>query len=410
MNKTLHILKNEFIITVTRRSFIITLFLVPLIGFLITLFISANNSSSSNIVNQIISSPQQKPVEGYVDESGIIKSIPDWLDQSTMIAYPDVLAAKQALEEGKITGYYVVQPDYINTGNVLYIREDYNPLSNITLSGTLSALLRYNLLDGNQDLLSMIDNPLNLASVSLEPSVPQREQSNPLTYFLPYIVTMLFYIVILTAASLMLNSVTTEKQNRVMEILMSSISPSQMLIGKIIALGLVGLIQTVVWMGAGYAILLMGRTSFNLSAAFQLPFSILIWGVVFFILGYAIYASFMAGVGALVPNLREASQATTVMIIPLVIPLILLNILISEPNGTLSTFLSLFPLTAPVSMMTRMAAGTVPVWQLFLAAAILAGTAYLILKGVSGMFRAQTLLEGQTFKLQLFINALLNKG
>jgi ABC-2 type transport system permease protein len=417
MNKTLQILKNEFIITVTRRSFILTLILIPLVSLVITLFVSSANSGSSNILNQIISSnilnqivssPQQTAIEGFVDESGLIKLLPDWLDKTTLKAFPDQASARQALLSGAITGYYVVLKDYVPDGKVLYIRTDYNPLSNTSQTQAFDALLRYNLLNGNQSLASMVDYPLKLQTVSLEPE-PQREQSNPLTFFLPYVVTMLFYIVILTAASLMLNSVTTEKQNRVIEILMVSINPSQMLAGKIIALGLVGLLQTVVWMGAGYGILLLGRTSFNLSAAFQLPPSMFIWGVVFFILGYALYASFMAGVGALVPNLREASQATTVMIIPLVIPLMLLNVLINDPNGTISTVLSLFPLTSPVTMMTRLSAGDVPVWQPFLAAAILAFTAYLVVRAVAGMFRAQTLLQGQTFSLRVFINALAGK-
>ncbi len=361
-----------------------------------------------DILNQIVSSPQQKATEGYVDESGIIKLIPIWLDTTNLKAFPDQASASQALRSGTITGYYVLLNNYIQDGKVLYIRNDYNPLSSTTQTQAFDALLRYNLLNGNQSLASLIDDPLQMQTVSLEPE-PQREQSNPLTFFLPYVVTMLFYIVILTAASLMLNSVTTEKQSRVIEILMVSITPSQMLAGKIIALGLVGLLQTIIWMGAGYGMLFLGRTSFNLSAAFQLPFSVLIWGVVFFILGYALYASFMAGVGALVPNLREASQATTVMIIPLLIPLVLLNILINDPNGTISTVLSLFPLTAPVTMMTRLSTGDVPVWQPFLAAAILAFTAYLVVRAVAGMFRAQTLLEGQTFTLRVFIKALAGK-
>jgi ABC-2 type transport system permease protein len=408
MNKTFKVLKNEFIITVTRRSFILTLFLVPLVSLVITLFVSGANSGSSNILNQILSSPQQKAIEGYVDESGLIRLIPDWLDKTTMKAFSDQASARQALQSGAITGYYVVLKNYILDGKVLYVRNDFNPLSNTSQSQVFDTLLRYNLLNGNQSLAAMIDYPLKLQTVSLV-SEPQREQSNPLTFFLPYIVTMLFYIVILTAASLMLNSVTTEKQSRVIEILMVSITPTQMLAGKIIALGLVGLLQTVVWMGAGYGMLLLGKTSFNLSSAFQLPISVLIWGVIFFILGYALYASFMAGVGALVPNLREASQATTVIIIPLIIPLILLNVLINDPNGTISTILSLFPLTSPVTMMTRLSAANVPVWQPFLAAAILALTAYLVVRAVAGMFRAQTLLEGQTFSLRVFFNALAGK-
>jgi len=394
---------------VSRKSFILTLVLVPFVSLLITLFINSANQGSANFLNQIVSSPQQKAVEGYVDESGLIKTLPDWLDTSTLIPFPTQASARQALLDGKITGYYVVPNDYIAKGDVLYIRNDYNPLSSNTQSGVFDMLLTFNLLNGDQNLASKLQNPIKLQTVSLEPT-PQREQNNPLTFFLPYVVTMLFYIVILTAASFMLNSITTEKQNRVMEILMVSITPTQMLAGKIIALGLVGLLQTVIWMGTGYGLLLLGKTSFNLSAAFQLPISMLIWGIVFFILGYALYASFMAGVGALVPNLREASQATTVMIIPLVIPLMLLNVLINDPNGTISTVLSLFPLTSPVTMMTRLSAGNVPLWQPFLAAFILAITAYLAVRAVAGMFRAQTLLQGQTFNLRLFFGALLGRS
>jgi ABC-2 type transport system permease protein len=246
---------------------------------------------------------------------------------------------------------------------------------------------------------------MNLQELSLSQQ-PARESGNALTFFLPYIVTMFFYIIILTSASLLLSSISTEKENRVIEIVMTSVTPTQMLTGKIIALGATGLIQTVVWSGAGLLLLRLGGTSFNIPIAFQLPVSILVWGVVFFLLGYALYGSLMAGLGALVPNLREASQATTVIIIPLIIPLLFINNLINDPNGVLSLVLSLFPLTSPVSMMTRLSATNVPVWQLLLAIALLVGTVYLVIRGVAGMFRAQNLLSGQTFKLGRFFREL----
>ena len=105
----------------------------------------------------------------------------------------------------------------------------------------------------------------------------------------PYIVTMLFYMVILTSASMMLNSITTEKENRVMEVLMTSITPTQMLGGKIIALGLAGLLQTAVWMGYGYLVMMLSRSSVPELATFIITPSLLVWGMVFFLLGYAVY-------------------------------------------------------------------------------------------------------------------------
>lgn len=144
-------------------------------------------------------------------------------------------------------------------------------------------------------------------------------------------------------------------------------------------------------------------------AAFQLPPQFLFWGIIFFIFGYGLYASQMAGVGALVPNLREASQASFFVIFPMIIPLFFISVLIEEPNGTLATILSLVPWTAPVTMMLRLAAGDVPVWQLLIASTLLAVTGFLILRSVVHMFRAQTLLSGQPFNVKVYFNALLGR-
>jgi ABC-2 type transport system permease protein len=221
---------------------------------------------------------------------------------------------------------------------------------------------------------------------------------------------MLYYVLILMSASLLLNSVTKEKENRVLEILMSSVSSRQLLTGKITGLGIASLFQAVIWVGTGFAVLRLSGRSFDISHAFQLPLSFLAWGFIFFVLGYALYASLMASVGALVPNLREASQATFIVIIPLVIPLMAISIIIRDPNGALATILSLFPLTAPVTMMTRLAATSVPLWQTTLAAILLALTAVWIVRAVANMFRAQTLLSGQPFSLQRLFRALAGKS
>jgi len=111
-----------------------------------------------------------------------------------------------------------------------------------------------------------------------------------------------------------------------------------------------------------------------------------------------------------VPNLREASQATFVVIFPMIIPLFFISILIEEPNGTLATILSLIPWTASVTMMMRLAAGNVPLWQLLASSALLAVTAFLILRSVVRLFRAQTLLSGQPFNVKIYLNALLGRA
>jgi ABC-2 type transport system permease protein len=411
MNKTLLVLRNEIVTILTRPSFLFALFGIPVIGAAVFLVAGQLNKGSSvqNLFTQLTSNPQKVTAEGYVDLSGIIKVIPNTIPAGTLISYPDETSASQALNSNKISGYYIIAPDYIQTGKITAIRTSFNPIASAGQGSLLEYVLKVNLLGGNAQLASLLNGPTNLEPVPLS-NAPQREQSNMLTFFLPYAVTMLFYFIILSSASLLLSSVTKEKENRVLEILMLSVTPRQLLTGKIAGLGLVGLLQTIVWVGTGRLLLAQSGTTFNLSSAFQLPPSFLIWGVVFFLLGYAVYASLMAGLGALVPNMREASQATILVIFPLIIPIFLLSVLINDSNGLVATILSLFPLTSPVTMMLRLSAATVPFWQTLLSAVLLAATAMLIIRAVARMFHAQTLLSGQTFSRKLFFDTLLGKS
>jgi len=411
MNKTLQVLKHEIVTVLSRPSFLFAIFGVPIIG--ATIFFAAaqlsKGSSTQNILAQLINSPATVQAEGYIDQSGIIKIIPDSVPTGVLVSYPDEINARQALENGKISAYYIIPADYLQTGDINYIRPDFNPIGSSGQSALLEWILKVNLLGGDTQIAALVNGPINTEKVALSPT-PQRGANNLLTFFLPYGVTMLFYIVLLSAASLLLSSVAKEKENRVMEILMVSVTPMQLLSGKIIGLGLLGLLQIIVWVGTGRLLLARSGTTFNLPIVFQLPTSFLIWGLLFFLLGYAVYASLMAGLGALVPNLREASQATIVVIFPLIIPIVLLSVLINEPDSILAVILSLFPLTSPVAMMTRLAAGGVPFWQTLLAAVLLAVTAIFVVRAVARMFRAQTILSGQAFSRKLFFNALLGKA
>lgn len=413
MSKTLLILKNEFINVVTRRSFLLTLFLLPLMSFVILLIVSGLQKSTGTDSTQALEnffmpvSDSSTLPEGFIDQSGLVKDIPEYY-QDKLVEFTDENTAKEAVTQGNIGAYYLIDADYLENGKILYVRPDYNPIGGSNQSGAIEDLMAHALTGGNVELAYRVQDPLNVEEVALS-DVPVRSSSNPLTFFLPYVVTFLFYIVILTSSSLLLNNISSEKQNRMMEILMTSVTPSQMLTGKIIALGLAGLLQTVVWSGSGYLLLQFSGKTFALGDAFMLPPSILIWGIVFFLLGYAVYASLMAGLGALVPNIREASQTTTVIILPLIVPLMFISSLIQAPDGPLSVVLSLFPLTSPVSMMTRLAATTVPLWQTALAAVLLAGTAFVLVKSAARMFRAQNLLSGQSINTKAFFSALFGK-
>ena len=192
-----------------------------------------------------------------------------------------------------------------------------------------------------------------------------------MAFFLPYSVTLLVYIAVLMSSGLLLSSLNREKQNRVLEILLVSLSPRQLLTGKLAGLGLIGLLQTGLWLGMGYLLLRLGGRTLALPPEFQLPLSFLAWAGLFFLLGYALYGGLMAGLGALVSDLREASQFTVVLALPLLAPLMFISLIAREPHGALATALSLFPFSAPVAMMARLASAEVPLWQLLASAGLL---------------------------------------
>lgn len=405
MNKTLLVLKNELTTTIKRKSFLVTLFLIPLVGSLVVFFIgNSQKSTDPSALTNIFISPPKEFQYGIFDASNTLKQLPEWAGD-TFRMYATESAAQAALEQGEIGGYYLINADYIESGKVI-LRKTELDLMGDDPNWQLESLLNTQLLEDNPQLLARIENPLNF-STEIQSSQVQRDPESMLTFYVPYIITMIFYFVILSSASLMLTSITNEKSNRVIEILMTSITPTQMLTGKIIALGIAGLLQTVVWTGTGLLLLRLSGRQLELASSVQLPISILLWGIAFFISGYFLYASLMAGAGALVPNLKEASQATTVLIIPLIIPLILISAIVEKPNGTLATIFSLFPLTSPVTMMTRLAAGSVPIWQLLLSIALILITAVLVIRSVANFFRAQTLLSGQEFKIKYLFKALL---
>lgn len=413
MNKTWTVLKTEFINTVTRRSFILTLILVPLIPAVILGIMSLIGSDQpiTWTGTPMPSDPGEIISEGYLDKANIISGIPEWMGEDRLIAYDQEAQARQAVLSGEISGYFVIQPDYLESGSIRYISQDFNPMTSLDTTWMINALIQYNLLGGDQARLEAYQNPLQVKYVDLAPDDVEAgiDMSNPVAFYIPYGMTMLFYVLIVTAASLMMNSVAKEKENRVMEVLMSSVKPRQLLTGKILGLGLVGLLQLVVWLGSSLVLLRLGGSTLQIPPEIQLSPAILLWGMVFFILGYLVYATLMAGVGALVGTVKEASQATFLIILPILIPLMMVGAIINQPNALLSVILSLIPFTAPNTIMTRMAVTPIPLWQLLLSIALLILTIILLLRAVAGMFRAQLLLTGKKFCLGLLIRALLGK-
>lgn len=410
MKNTWLVLRQEVISTVTRRSFQLTAFGLPLISALLFAAFSLLNRSAPGAVLGILNPAQPSLTipEGFVDQSGLIETIPDYVSEDDLRAYQDEASAKSALLSGEISAYYLIPEDYLASGQVVFVSSDFNPMDAFRGGSLIDQVLQVNLLEGDIHLANIVANPFALQVMIQNPS-NRLNQDSSLAFFVPYSVMLLYYMLILMSAGFLVSSLNKERENRVLEIMLVTVTPRQLLGGKFIGLGLMGLLVNILWVGSAYGLMVLSGSTFQLPAEYQLAPYILVWGVVYFLLGYAVYASLLGAVGAMLPNLRETSQATMVVILPMIIPLMFISVLIAQPNGLLAVGLSLFPLTAPVTMMLRLTITTVPAWQLLLSVVILLLTAIFILRTVASMFRAQTMLSGHPLSLRNIYRMILGQ-
>jgi ABC-2 type transport system permease protein len=417
MQKIWIVFEHEFISVVARKSFILTLILIPLVSSLLYLVagkINQGNNSENSALVEMISPKESTLPDGLVDASGIVAYIPEDLTDN-LVQYSDEQSAAAALDQGMINAYYLVSADYLTTGQVEAYQKDYNVMSGLESSWMLEDTLRSNLLQIAQIPQSLYDDPLpdlavNISKITVVEQPQQRDPDHALSFVIPYVVSLLFYIIIISTSSMLMNSITTEKENRVMEILLTSMDPETMLMGKILSRGVVGFLQFIFWGGTGWLLLRGGGQAFQIPQEFQIPASFLIWGLVYLLLGYFLYAVLMASVGALAPNMRESSQVTILFVFPMVIPLMFVSVFSQTPNAAIPVFLSYFPLTSPIAMMMRLSVTVVPFWSLLLSAAILGGCAYLCLRLLGGLFRADVLLSSGSLNIKRFFKAVFQQA
>lgn len=358
-------------------------------------------------------------VEGYVDPGGLILVIPEDLPEGILVEFTSEDEAQNAMTEAEIKAYYLIPADYLESGNFYYIHPDINPISEGGQAWIMRWTLYVNLLGGDLKTASHIWYPANISKRDLSVVSPESGaaagdcltpgfacESNMLIQLLPLVVMIIIYISILTGGSYLLRLIASEKDSRIMELLILSASPQQLLNGKILGFSLLGFLQVLVWLGAIFLVFMIGGTSLDLPAGFVLPISLLIWGLIFFLFGFAIYASLMAGAGALTPKLSQYNSVYFIVSMPLIITYVFSMILGRIPHSPLAVALSIFPLSAPVMMMTRLTVGNVPIWQPILSSALSLLTAVFIIRAVTKMFHAQMLLSGQPFSISTYLKAL----
>ncbi|MCP4572303.1 MAG: ABC transporter permease [bacterium] len=206
---------------------------------------------------------------------------------------------------------------------------------------------------------------------------------------------MIIYMMVIMYGSHTLTAVIEEKSSRMAEVMLASVSPGHLMLGKVLGIGLSGLTQFGIWALAFFVVSQRGVTigDFSLDAAMLTP-TILVSFVVFFLLGFFLYATLYAGVGALCNSIQDSQQFNTPLVMGLVIPMMLLSLVLRSPDSTLAVVLSLVPLFAPVLMFMRVCVETPPMWQIGLSWALMIVSIWLAARGAGKLFRLGILMHG----------------
>lgn len=402
------VIKNEIRSVLGKRSFWIMTLIFPLIILALNLGSQLFIGREIEAAAAIAPTAEQAPQLGYVDEAGVIANLPPDVSPEVLRAYADETAAQAAIAAGELDRYLLIPADYPESGELVVVDPEASIMT-LDAQPLFRYVLTYNLV-GDAELAAAVIDPL--AQTQAQNVAPVAEAGDggrpaaaagPLAAAVPFVTLFIFFFLIVGSSGYMLRSVSREKENRTMEVLLVSVPPRQLMAGKVLGLGVVALLQMAIWFG-GAALVLSGRFDvLGIAQSVALPDGFLLWAIFYFLAGYFLYASLMGIVGALAPDAREAGQFTFVVLLPLLIPLWLNSALMAAPNGTLAVVLSLIPLTAPVAMMTRLASTAVPLWQIIVGLAGLAITAYLCVLLAARFFRADTLLSFAPLRWQRFL-------
>jgi ABC-2 type transport system permease protein len=406
------VIKQELGTTLSKPSFWFMTFLMPALLLTVPIYTAIQDSdlelgSADADETEETSSTTDVPAIGLVDEAGLIAEMPADFPPDLFLPYADEATAQAALEADEIEQYVHIPADYIATGDVTVYDKDFQILRSGENMGVafhstnewiLQYLIDYNL-TADVQLVSALRDPVPAAYTErhvVNPPVETDEGDRALAQIVASVVPYMFYLIVLVGSGYLLRSVVAEKENRTVEVLLLSLHPRELMTGKILGLSVVTLLQLGVWLGGGMLILNRGTIVLDVSG-FTFPPGFAVWAILFLVLGFLLFGSVMAAAGAIAPTAREGNQVTWLLIIPLMPTLMFSRLFVAEPNNPLTLVLSLFPFSAPSAMVTRLAVGEVPLWQIIVSLAALAGTTYLMVVLAARFFRAGNLLSDAPF-------------
>lgn len=429
MNKILLIIQREYLSRVRKKTFIILTLLAPVLmaGFMAII------AYVSTLENDELRNIMVKDASGKFENS--LKNSKNL--EFTFVNELDIEKAKKVFSEG---AYYALLsiPENPEKGDIELISENQVDLSTKSyINNRIEEKIRSDKLKEigvDAKTIDAINPDVHIRTIKLKQDGSEELSSTEAALAIGYIAAFLIYMFIFIYGAMVMRGVIEEKTNRVVEILISSVKPFQLMMGKIVGIALVALTQFVLWLVLGFFIITAGQSFvggqsspdtkqlteqmvqnpdvagklqnmesdnqiFNdvMRAVLNLPIMLIIFAFIFyFIGGYLLYASLFAAIGGAVDNEADTQQFMLPLTLPLILSLVLAQAIIQNPEGPVAFWFSIVPLTSPVIMMLRIPYG-VPAWELILSIALLAATFVGTTWVAAKIYRIGILVYGKKF-------------
>jgi ABC-2 type transport system permease protein len=378
--------RHEFIVRISKRSFLVGAFMFPtmIIGVMaFSIFIAIGMTASTPV--------------GYVDLSGLFTEslVPDPKQDELveMRSFHNEARAHQALEQGEIQGYYIIPGDYLSNPRLSYYFMEDQPGGQVAYS--FAWLARTNLSTGLPENVRdrLIEEPL----IILRSMDGRQEfsQGDIFRLLLPFFTGFVFVMAVMSTASYMLQVITDEKESRTMEVLMTTLTPSQFIGGKTAGLITLAFSMILTWLITVIVGVSIASNFIELLHDLTIPWDFLLIIFLFFIPSFLLISGVMTAIGGAVTELRHGQQIAGLLNMSFMLPYFLSALAFSNPNSPIMVALTLFPTTALVTITLRWGVSGIPSWQIIISWLILTGSALLSVIASARIFRIGMLMYGQ---------------
>ena len=420
-NKIGIIIGREFSERVQKKSFIITTLLTPILMMALILAPMLISGYSEDSAKQVV----------VVDDSNIIAQ---QLTNSEEIVF-ELTQLPLELARTEYSDCYAIlhigsdivdnpSDAYLYTNGTAAMGTEMNIASQLTMAVQKEKMKIYNV---DQQVMQQLNTRVNLQSLKNSPSEEDAEGSSAVVAsVLAYVLSFILYMFLILYGVMVMQSVIEEKNNRVLEVLVSTVKPFDMMMGKILGIACVALVQILIWIvfiaGVAYFVLphilpdeilaamdllkqgvpasAVGGTEMGMLQAIMMLSNIkyiggiIIWLLVFVFGGFLLYAAMFAAVGSAVDSPQDAQQLQTPIMLPIILALFVMLSVINDPTSNLAFWFSMIPFTSPIVMMARIPY-EIPMWEVCLSAVLLYATFLFVVWGAGKIYRVGILMHGK---------------